>query len=81
MAKINARGATEVARVNFTTEFGVTGILVLRSDRKVLRRFTGDTKTGYTILGTVRAERELGIQVLRNICEKKRGWTITKEQQ
>ena len=58
MAKISARGCTEVARVtasNPTT--GTRAIFVLRSDGKVLRRNTGDAATGYTVLGKLTCER------------------------
>lgn len=79
MAKITARGATEVARINFTTEGGATGILVLRSDRKVLRRWTGDLKSGYSIMGTLKADTFLDGRALAAIAVR-RNWTITKKE-
>lgn len=63
----------------FRTQTGATGILVLRSDRKVLRRYTGDLKTGYTIMGTLKAEVPLDGRALANMCVR-RGWTITKKE-
>lgn len=46
MAKINARGATEVARINATLTSSVTGhtgefVFLLRSDAVILRKFKG----------------------------------------
>jgi len=82
MAKISARNCTEVARVNFETpsrQGGVhTGILVLRSDGRVLRRYTGDLSTGYVILGKVKAGVPLDGGVLRRYAAA-RNLTITKE--
>lgn len=78
MAKIGARGAQEVCRVNFTTDNGTTGILVLRSDRKVLKRTTGEFGSGYSIMGTLAKEATANIDTLRRICAK-HNWTITKE--
>lgn len=66
MAKLNLKnGVHEVARIKFSfTErdhdpllgprMTWTGILVLRSDGKVLRRFTGEFGGGYSTLGKVK---------------------------
>lgn len=80
MAKISARGATEFARINYSNGIGHTGILVLRSDGKVLRRLTGSTPTGYTIIGSLpkkglsvvhlhQIARRLGLRVDRVVCK------------
>jgi hypothetical protein len=50
MAKISARGATEVSRVHGTTEYG-GATLVLTSDGRVLRKFDGER--GYGLLGRI----------------------------
>lgn len=50
MAKISARGATEIARLHATSET-VSVTLVLTSDGRVLRKFDG--MGGYSVLGRV----------------------------
>lgn len=53
MAKISARGATEVARVTGKSANGVRYIYVVCSDGRILRRATGDLGSGYKVLGKV----------------------------
>lgn len=82
VAKISARGATEVARVNFITPAGTTGIMLVRSDRKVLQRVTGEYGSGYKVVGSLKASKEeltqdLARAILIRHCETK-GWTVTK---
>jgi len=59
MAKISANGCHEVARLNFTMERGHTGILLLRSDGKLLERCTGDLSTAYRVVGTAKDKATL----------------------
>lgn len=58
MAKIKARGATEVARLATTFdsedfESPVPYLWVLRSDGVVLRRVTGEFGSGYKVFGRI----------------------------
>jgi len=81
MAKINANGCHEVARVNFTTERGHTGILLLRSDGKLLERCTGDLSTSYRVVGTAKNKSTL-FDVGRDMLERfavRRNYNVTKE--
>lgn len=72
MAKINARGATEVARYISVSRNGTRCIWLLRSDRKVLRRIAdGDIKTGYKVIGSVMPNIELTLDTLRSVAEKR----------
>jgi hypothetical protein len=73
MAKIHARGATEVARIiTRSHEAGVRFIWLLRSDRKVLRRIAdGNLKTGYKVLGTLKPGMEASVDTLRSIAVKR----------
>lgn len=50
MAKISARGATEVSRVHGLTAGGNGVTLVLTSDGRVLRKFDGE---GYNLIGKI----------------------------
>jgi hypothetical protein len=73
MAKINARNAREIARVAAYSG-NPDGkpdrmIFVLRSDRVVLRRFTGDLSTGYTKFGKVKPTAEMSQATLKRIVE------------
>jgi hypothetical protein len=81
MAKLNARKSHEVAKVWFAQTLAdgsqVVGILALRSDRKVLRRFTGDLSTGYSIFTTLAADAALNRDALVALCEQ-RGWAVSK---
>ena len=74
MAKIHARGATEVARL-ITRSGGPTGyrsIWILRSDRKVLRRLADSGVNGtYSIVGTLKPGTEASIDTLRRIAAKR----------
>jgi hypothetical protein len=75
MAKINARGAREIARVTAYSgnpDGNPDGkpdrmIFVLRSDRVILRRFTGDLATGYTKFGKVKPTASLDQATLKRI--------------
>ncbi len=58
MAKISARGATEVARLRVKTPTGLEKIYVLTSDKRILTRYVGDAGTGYTIRLTSRQFRQ-----------------------
>lgn len=78
MAKISARGATEVARIKFErpgarADTPEPGVLVLRSDRKVLYKLTG--WGGYTVMGTVKAEAPQTAETLAKIVVR-RGWKV-----
>jgi len=55
MAKIAARGATEVVRLRARskTHHAFTYLYVLASDGRVLVRDTGDTPSGYSLLGKI----------------------------
>lgn len=78
MAKISARNCTEKARVGFTTSAGYTGILVLRSDGRILARYTGSTPSGYNLLpGRVRVGVPLDRSVLVRVVESHPTWTLT----
>ena len=51
MAKISARGATEVAAVNSALDADGYGLrIVLTSDGRILRRLRGKGNTGYSII-------------------------------
>ncbi len=79
MAKISANGCHEVARVSATLSsptFTYPAILVLRSDGAILRRFTGDLPSGYTILGRLKADAPRSIDTLLRIAGR-RGYTVT----
>lgn len=85
MAKITARGAHEVARVNVTLttndeDLGdIKGIFVLRSDRKLLRRNCGEYGGSYSIVGTLKAESMADpLGALRRIAAAN-GYIVTKE--
>ena len=72
MAKISARNCTEVARVTFKTLDPIyAGIFVLRSDGKLLRRFTGDTPSGYSIVGSVKPGTPLTADTLARIVARR----------
>jgi len=78
MAKISARGCHEVARLNFTEGYKHLGecrehkgILVLRSDRQILRRFIGDSSSGYTLVGRIKPELALDVDVLRRFAQRR----------
>lgn len=79
MAKLNARGAKVVIKLGITTEAGHTGLLVLRSDGKVLRRWTGEAGTGYNIVASVQRAPKGGHEddPLGAYC-KQMGYTVTK---
>lgn len=74
MAKLTTGKAQEVGRI--TTIHSVTGarfLWVLRSDRKVLRRMTGDAGTAYTIFGTIKpskmvADKAGAAEILKGIA-------------
>jgi hypothetical protein len=53
------------------------GILVMRSDGKILRRLVGDLSTGYSIAGTAKSEFIDG-RVLGAFCVR-RNWTIVEK--
>jgi|HubBroStandDraft_5_1064220.scaffolds.fasta_scaffold00014_3 hypothetical protein len=67
MAKISARGATEVGRVKARTTSGVEFLFVMTSDGRVLRRATGDLATGYILLSRGVAPQRRNIETLRRI--------------
>jgi hypothetical protein len=74
MAKINARGAREVAR--FTVASGNTRqLFVLTSDGRVLHRYTGELSTGYSIYGRIRDEQKRNSAFLRDLLTR-RGYEI-----
>ena len=55
MAKISARGATEIARVKAHSEAAdVDYLFVLTSDGRVLSRYAGENGSGYTLAHKVR---------------------------
>lgn len=72
MAKISARGATEVARVNAMLPSSATGArhrytFVLRSDRMILRKYAGERgyKAWRKLATTVPATNEGLVSILR----------------
>ncbi len=78
MAKITARNCTEVARVGFSTSHDYTGILVLRSDRRILARYTGSVSGGYNLLpGRIKAGISLDRTVLVRVVESHPTWVLT----
>lgn len=80
MAKLTGRGFEPVARAGFALRADAAdtypGTVVLRSDGRILRRFTGDTATGYTIHGKVRPGVPLTPETLEKIV-RTRGWVLT----
>lgn len=76
MAKLTARGCHAVAKVK-ATNGSATFLFAVRSDRKVLRRFTGDLSTGYTIIGTLKEDRMVDPEgALRSMCDKRGLWVL-----
>lgn len=80
MAKLKGKGFDEAARLNVkrTTNGGDvhTGIYILRTDGRVLRRWTGEVATSYTIIGKVRNmpdNKPAMIELLTRVAAK-RGW-------
>lgn len=70
MAKISANGCTEVARYLATSGNGAKATFVLRSDRKVLKKYRGEYGGGYSIITTVKpASMGNGKAVLIRIAE------------
>lgn len=49
MAKIGARGATEVARIKTESPAGTSYLWVMCSDGRVLRRITGELGESYAV--------------------------------
>lgn len=86
MAKISGRGFKELARANTSRtlegfDSPITGILVVRTDGKLLSRLTGDVGTGYTIVGTFKSApttKQEAHEAIRRYADR-RGMTITKE--
>jgi hypothetical protein len=84
MAKISARGASEVAR--FTVRIPDTGpddpgqyptVFVLASDGRVLRRWTAGP-SGYSVYGLIKDPAKRTAAVLRSYLER-HGWQVVKE--
>ena len=86
MAKLTGKYFKEVARIKFSAPVtGIdaelfpgtkwTGILVVRSDGYVLRRWTGDGSTGYSRLGKLKPGAAQDKATLARIAEK-RGWKV-----
>jgi len=63
VAKLNTTRAHEVAAITVTEGMR----FALRSDRVILRRFTGDLATGYSHFGKVKPSAELNAATLRRI--------------
>jgi hypothetical protein len=66
MAKISARGATEVARLRVTNGAGkFPRLFVMTSDGRILTRLTGELGTGYTVATIVQSARNRNESYLR----------------
>jgi hypothetical protein len=71
MAKISARGATEVARVRGQREGAdFQMIYVMCSDGRVLRRSTGEFGSGYSVRGKVSRPENRTAEYLRAIVKR-----------
>lgn len=79
MAKIGARGRTELHRLNAVLHgdpIDVTKIYVLCSDGTVLHRFTGDTGTGYKVRGKLQDQKNWTLDFLAKIILRD-GYEVT----
>lgn len=77
MAKISARGATEVARITATlpTVGGVVTVgatLVITSDGRILRKFEG---SGYNLMARVKNPKFITEEFLRSFATR-RGYKV-----
>jgi hypothetical protein len=68
MAKISARGATEVSRVHGHTAGGNGVTLVLTSDGRVLRKWDGE---GYNLIGKITDKAKRTPEVLARIFSER----------